>query len=160
MKYNSKQSHYHCECPLQSLSHLENTCDVGKHRQMHVINVPYCVFLLENSCRVSLRCFHVERPVETQPGVKFSECHTATQHSTKTIEVVLAKCLRVMPNKNTSDCWLVGGLVLTCTEVWPKTDLALLNKQAQSTLDESPLWVTLTFETRRCWQSRSPVHGN
>ena len=45
------------------------------------------VFLLTKGCRVSpcvFGCFWVECPVETQPGVEFSERHPATKRSPTT----------------------------------------------------------------------------
>ena len=89
----------------------------------------FCVFLLEKGCRVLvsvLRCFRVECPVETEPGVKFSECHMANQHSPTT--TYWGGCWWVLsdhtPSRNRSDCYLASVLVLTCTEVWPQIDLA------------------------------------
>ncbi len=54
------------------------------------------MFLLEKGCRVLvsvLGCFRVECPVETEPSVEFSECHTANQQPPT--EVVVGECYRI-----------------------------------------------------------------
>ncbi len=138
-------SNQHSSSTLMQCSAIHTTQNLAKKGNTHLVYFfsllgtlllqdgeivcTYCLFLLEKGWQVLvrvLRCFGVMCPVETELGVKFSECHTATWHSPTTTYwggywwVLLDHT----PSKNSCDCWLAGVLVLTWTEVWPKIDLA------------------------------------